>query len=415
MVVWAIRVAFILVMFGVGYSTVMSGARPLGDATWLLLGLSIIVGVLVILGDYIAPRRKLTIFAGTFFGLLVGIVLAYALSFVVSPLADRYVAANPEYFPLPSLAASFTESVNLFVGAITCYLAISFVLQTKDDFRFIVPYVEFSRQTKGNRPVILDTSALIDGRVADVAAAGMFDSQIIVPRFVLNELQQVADSADKLKRNRGRRGLDVLKKLQEIKKLDITIQEATHLADAKETRVDQLIMMLATELNARVITTDFNLNKVAQVGGVDVINMNELANALKAEVLPGERRRVHIERPGEQANQGVGHLDDGTLVVVEHGKAHVGEDVEFIVTNTRQTNAGKMIFGRISNGEGDGSGAPIDAPSLAADLPAHADNGDEPPRRDPRPDDRDKRDPRRGGGGGGFSRSPRRGPPEPRA
>lgn len=409
MVVWAIRAAFILVIFGIGYGSVMSGAQPLGDSTWLVLALSVVAGVGVILGDYLAPRRKLTIFAGTFFGLLVGIVLAYALSFVLSPLADRYVAANPEYFPLPSDAKSFRESVNLFVGAITCYLAISFVLQTKDDFRFIVPYVEFSRQTKGSRPVILDTSALIDGRVADIADAGIFDTQLIVPRFVLSELQQVADSADKLKRNRGRRGLDVLKRLQEIKKLDVTIHEASHLADAKETRVDQLLMMLATELNARVLTTDFNLNKVAQVGGVDVINVNDLANAMKAEVLPGERRRVHIERPGEQANQGVGYLDDGTYVVVEHGKSHVGEDVEFVVTNTRQTSAGKMIFGRISNGENDDSGS---GASIAAAIEPHEEGPE--PRREAR-DDREKREPRRGGNGGGFSRSPRRGPPEPRA
>lgn len=426
MVVWAIRVAFILVIFGVGYGAVMSGARPLGDATWLLLAISLIVGALVVVGDIMASRRKLTIFAGTFFGLLVGIVLAYALSFVISPLADRYVAANPDYFLLPVQGASFKESLNLFVGSITCYLAISFVLQTKDDFRFIIPYVEFSKQTKGNRPVILDNSALIDGRVADIAAAGIFDTQIIVPRFVLNELQKVADSSDKLKRNRGRRGLDVLKRMQEMSKVDIVVQEVSHLSDSKNGVVDQLLMTLAAELNARVITTDFNLNKVAQVSGVDVLNVNDLANALKAEVLPGERMRVRVDRPGEEANQGVGFLDDGTMVVIQHGKPHVGEDIEIIVTNTRQTSAGKMIFGRLYDQEGDGSGAPLpptgptDGPPQPGKLPSGppnapplGDSGAEPPRRDPRNEDREKRDQRRGGGG--FSRSPRRGPPEPRA
>jgi uncharacterized protein YacL len=400
MVVWAIRVAFILVIFGVGYGAVVAKTQPLGEFTWSLLAASLIIGVAVILADFAAPRKKLTLFAGAFFGLLVGIVLAYALSFVISPLADRFADAYPDIFTLPGQRQSFVDFINLIVGTITCYLAISFVLQTKDDFRFIVPYVEFSRQTKGNRPLILDTSALIDGRVADVAAAGMFDTQLIVPRFVLNELQQVADSADKLKRNRGRRGLDVLAQLQKTSKLDVAIHEASHLAEAKETRVDQLIMMLATELNARVITTDFNLNKVAQVGGVDVINMNELANALKAEVLPGERRRVHIDRHGEQANQGVGHLDDGTMVIVDHGKPHIGEEIEIVVTNTRQTSAGKLIFARIADDT---------PPDASAEPPMDSrDNG--PPRLGEPPS---PREPRRGGGG--FSRSPRRGPPEPRS
>ena len=401
MVVWAIRVAFILVIFGVGYGAVIAKPQPLGDMTWALLAASLVIGVAVILADFAAPRKKLTLFAGGFFGLLVGIVLAYALSFVISPLADRFADANPEIFRLAGQRRSFVEFINLTVGSITCYLAISFVLQTKDDFRFIIPYVEFSKQTKGNRPVILDTSALIDGRVADVAAAGMFDTQLIVPRFVLNELQQVADSADKLKRNRGRRGLDVLAQLQKTSKLDVAIHEASHLAEAKETRVDQLIMMLATELNARVITTDFNLNKVAQVGGVDVINMNDLANALKAEVLPGERRSVHIDRHGEQANQGVGHLDDGTMVIVDHGKPYIGEEIEIIVTNTRQTSAGKLIFARLAD-----DGPPDASPEPQTDP---RDNGP------PRPGEpHSPREPRRGGGGG-FSRSPRRGPPEPRA
>lgn len=409
MVVWATRVAFILVIFGVGYGAIVDSRQPLGDSTWMLLAISLTIGVLVIVGDYIAPRRKLTLFAGAFFGLLVGIVLAYALSFVISPLADRYVDANPEMFVLPGQRAAFVQYINLVVGAITCYLSISFVLQTKDDFRFIVPYVEFSKQTKGSRPVLLDTSALIDGRVADVAAAGMFDSQIIVPRFVLNELQQVADSADKLKRNRGRRGLDVLAKLQKMPALEITIQEASHL-DTRESRVDQLIMTLATELRARVVTTDYNLNKVAQVGGVDVININDLANALKAEALPGESMRVRVVRPGEESNQGVGFLDDGTMVVVEHGKSHIGEDVDFVVTNTRQTSAGKMIFGRLS-GDDENHGS-----KMAAAVVSEADAKGE-PRGDPRQDSRAGNAGNGGnrrGNGGGFGRSPRRGGAEPR-
>ena len=394
MVLWAIRVAFILVIFGVGFAALDDARQPLGPHTWLLLAASLIVGVLVMVVDYASPRRKLTIFAGAFFGLLVGIVLAYALSFVTQPLIQliwQYGALRVD--ALRNLGGrqidAFTNYVNLLVGTITCYLSVSFVLQTKDDFRFIVPYVEFAKQTKGSRPIVLDTSALIDGRIADVAAAGVFDTQIIVPRFVLDELQQVADSADKLKRNRGRRGLDVVARLQKQPKLDVVVHEAGYLDADKDKGVDALVMRLAAELGARVVTTDFNLNKVAIVSGVDVINLNDLSNAVKAEALPGESLRVRVVRPGDQGDQGVGFLDDGTMVVVEHGRSHVGDDVDFVVTNTRQTSAGKMIFGRLFD-----PNAPEDGAPQREELP--------PKRHETRDQPFTKR-------GNGFGRSPRRG------
>lgn len=350
-VVWAIRIAFLLVIFGVGWAAIINPQQPLGSSTWVLLAVSLIIGVLVMIGDYVAPRKKLSVFAGTFFGLLVGIVLAYALSFVTQPLVELLFDLNknsPLFNGGSGQVAAFTQYVNLVIGAITCYLAVSFVLQTKDDFRFIVPYVEFAKQTKGNRPIILDTSAIIDGRIVDIARTGLFDAQLIIPRFVLAELQSIADSADRLKRNRGRRGLDVVARLQELKKIDLVIQEASHL-DTKQSNVDQLLMVLAKEINGRVMTTDFNLNKVAQVGGVDVINVNDLANAVKSEALPGETMRVHIQSPGKEPHQGVGYLDDGTMIVVEHAAEFVDQEVEFVVTNARQTSAGKMIFGRLSD------------------------------------------------------------------
>lgn len=349
-VIWAIRIAFILVIFGVGYAAVSSPGDPLGDWTWVLVAVSLIIGVLVMIADYLAPRKKLSVFAGAFFGLLVGIVLAYALSFVTQPLVALVAETDKEKFIFKGgtrQIEALTQYVNLVIGTITCYLSVSFVLQTKDDFRFIVPYVEFAKQTKGSRPILLDTSAVIDGRIVDIAAAGLFDSQLIIPRFVLAELQAVADSADRLKRNRGRRGLDVVARLQKLPKVEVVIQEASHL-DTKETKVDALVMLLAKELNARVMTTDFNLNKVAQVGGVDVINVNDLANAVKSEALPGETMRVHIQGPGKEPHQGVGYLDDGTMIVVEHAGGFVDQEVDFVVTNARQTSAGKMIFGRLS-------------------------------------------------------------------
>jgi len=170
--------------------------------------------------------------------------------------------------------------------------------------RFVIPYVEFAKQTKGARPLILDTSAIIDGRIVDLCHSKLFDAPLVVPRFVLNELQLVADSADKLKRNRGRRGLDILNKMQSDSVIDVEIDD-TMLAEVEEVRgVDQKLLMFSKACNGRLATTDYNLSKVAQVREVDVVNINDLANSLKVVALPGETMEVKIIKPGEEAEQG---------------------------------------------------------------------------------------------------------------
>jgi uncharacterized protein YacL len=277
-------------------------------------------------------------------GLLVGVAVAFALSFVVNLVVDQ-LPVDPTRF---GRRDELIRSLNVAVGTICCYFSISFILQTRDDFRFIIPYVEFSKQQKGPRPLILDTSVLIDGRIVDIAATGIIESQIIVPHFVVEELQVVADSVDKLKRARGRRGLDVLGKLRTNTALDVKFYEASHLQEPG-LAVDQKLMRLGKELNARVVTNDYNLNKVAQLGGVDVINVNDLAAAMKAVVLPGEKMTVRIMRAGEEAGQGVGYLDDGTMVVVEQARGRMNEEVEIVVSRALQTSAGRMIFGRLSD------------------------------------------------------------------
>jgi uncharacterized protein YacL len=231
---------------------------------------------------------------------------------------------------------------------ISCYITISTLLQTKDEFRFIIPYVEFSKQTKGGRPLVLDTSVIIDGRIADVCDTRLIDTTLIVPRFVLQELQAIADSSDKLKRNRGRRGLDVLKRLQSNPKLELQMHDGNvaELRTGERIRVDERLVILAKALNARVVTNDFNLNKIAQLQGVDVINLNELANALKTVALPGEFMQVRVVKAGDQVGQGVGYLDDGTMVVIEQGRPLIGQEVAIVVTSVLQTPAGRMIFGR---------------------------------------------------------------------
>ncbi len=249
------------------------------------------------------------------------------------------------------------EGIKLLLGLMTCYLTISFIMQTKDDFRFIIPYVEFTRATKGPRPMILDTSVIIDGRIADMARTGIFESRILVPRFVLNELQTIADSGDKLKRMRGKRGLDVLKTLREMPKIDFHIWEGT-LANVNESDgVDQKLVAMGQQENARVVTNDSNLNKIAQLRGVDVININALTDAVKPVVLPGEPMRIRIVKAGESPGQGVGYLDDGTMVVVEGARERVGQEIDILVTNMHQTAAGKMIFGRVESVGGSSSTA----------------------------------------------------------
>jgi uncharacterized protein YacL len=352
MVLIVLRALFVLLMAAVGWFYVESPAQPFGDSTWLAMAISLIFGTFLICIDILAPRKKLVIFAGTFFGLLIGILIAYALSFVVQLLGDQFLShvMTRSATELKSSRDALVSFVDLMVGVACCYLAISFILQTKDDFRFIIPYVEFSKQTKGARPILLDTSVLIDGRIADIAVTGILESQVVVPQFVLDELQMVADSADKLKRARGRHGLDTLAKLRNMTQADVILYDTSGRADEGNSDVDQKLTDLAKSMNARVLTNDFNLNKVAQLRGVDVININELANALKTVVLPGEKMSVRIQKPGEEAGQGVGYLEDGTMVVVEQGRPFINEEVEFTVTNTRQTVAGRMIFGRVADG-----------------------------------------------------------------
>ena len=228
---------------------------------------------------------------------------------------------------------------------VLCYTCVSLLMQTKDDFRFVIPYIEFAKEVKGLRPYLLDTSVVIDGRIADVVETSIFDNQLIMPRFILSELQNIADSGDKMRRARGRRGLDVLNRLRTSKSVEFKIydRETPEMANQP---VDMKLVLLAKDLDGKVITGDYNLNKVARLHNVPVINLNDVANALKPIFLPGERIDAKVVKPGEEPGQGVGYLDDGTMIVIEGGRTHIGETVTLTVTSVLQTSAGRMIFGR---------------------------------------------------------------------
>jgi len=329
MLVFIIRVLFLLAMAAGGYA--FGQAIGEGNELWGMIGFMAVAAVIIIL-DMVFRRKNISVISAVFFGLIVGLCVTALLGLVV----DMY----------PSVPGPVRDVIKMVIAVLASYLAVSLILQTKDDFRFLIPYIEFAKQRKGGRPLLLDTSVIIDGRIADIAETRFVDSPIIVPRFILRELQTIADSADKLKRDRGRRGLDVLNRLQSIPGVDITIEDAPG-QPAPGDGVDQMLVHLASQCSGRIVTIDYNLSKVATLSGVEVLNINDLANALKSAVIPGEALEVNVLRPGQEEGQGVGYLDDGTMVVVEDGKEHIGKAASITVTNVIQKSAGRIIFGRV--------------------------------------------------------------------
>ena len=243
---------------------------------------------------------------------------------------------------------NFGWQLTLLVGIICTYLAVLITLSMKEELSFFFPGGR--RSAEGTmepalQPKLLDTNVIIDGRVADVCRSGFLEGPIYVPNFVLEELHLIADSTDTLKRNRGRRGLDILNQMQQETALQITIFDEYKATFRHGDPVDAKLVHLAKDVDGAIVTNDYNLNKVAQLQGIRVLNVNELANAVKPVVLPGEDLTVSIVREGQEPNQGVAYLDDGTMVVVEHGKNRIGETIRVNVTSVLQTVAGKMIFG----------------------------------------------------------------------
>ncbi len=343
MLLWVFRAIFIIVVLGILFVSVTSEtiARAEDSANfWAIVWSGLGMAVFVLFLDILTPKKKLGALAGVFFALLVGLLISGVLAPVVDMIAGSYKV---------DLTDEAVFAIKWMISICICYLTISIVMRTKDDVRFVIPYVEFAKQTKGARPLILDTSAIIDGRVADLCESKLFDAPVVVPRFVLNELQLIADSADKLKRTRGRRGLDILHEMQSSSVIDVEIDD-TIIPEVEEvTGVDQKLMMFAKSSDGRVATTDYNLTKVAHVREVDVVNINDLANSLKTVALPGETMEVKIIKPGEEADQGIGYLPDGTMVVVEGARNKIGRDLAISITSSLQTSAGKMIFGKFES------------------------------------------------------------------
>lgn len=322
-----IRLIFTAVLVASGYVL-----KPVSGDPWISAAVGGVIAICIIFFERRIRRASLKTLIGAAIGSILGIIGAFLIGSLISRQESPAVAAEVKTF-LTLALTFFMAYVGLMVGA------------AKGDYLELSALGGILTDKASRRDLkILDTSVIIDGRIADVAETGFLTGSLIIPQFILRELQQVADSPDSSKRQRGRRGLDMLNRLQNNSSLDIQIVE-TDFPAVRE--VDLKLIELGKQLDAVIVTNDFNLNKVSQLRGVSVLNINELANALKPVVLPGEAMRVFILKEGKEYNQGVAYLDDGTMVVVDNARRLIGKNADIAVTSVLQTTAGKMIFGRL--------------------------------------------------------------------
>ena len=325
-----LRILFVIAGGIVGYHAAFSLWAP--DKGIIGLGIGVLAAVLIVISERLTKNISLRGLSSALFGVILALIIAW------------FIRNLLEF--IPALEEQVKYIVGLILTVILLYLGIVLAMRGRDEFNIIIPYVRLSRQDQKEEIMILDTSVIIDGRIADIAQTKFLEGNFVIPHFILRELQHIADSPDSLKRARGRRGLDVLNKLKKIPNVQIRI----HQQDFPEIgEVDTKLVKLAKILEAKIITNDYNLNKVADIQGVSVLNMNELANSLKPVVLPGERLEIKIMKDGTEYNQGVGYLDDGTMIVVDNARHLIGKKLMVTVTSVLQTTAGKMIFARAEN------------------------------------------------------------------
>jgi len=318
------RLLFILGSMIIGYQAML--IRGSGLIGMLIGGLAALIMIILEAG-----LRKVSVsgLSSAVFGLILGLIMAKLVG---------------DAFSLAVIDPVILSRIRVGLTLVFCYLGMVIGLRGKDEFNLIIPYVRLRRQDQTGDVVLLDTSVIIDGRIVDICKTRFLGGKVIIPKFVLRELQQIADSTDPIKRQRGRRGLEILNTIQKEPGMDISIHEQ----DFPETsEVDAKLVKLAKLIEAKILTVDFNLNRVASIQGIKVLNINELANALKPVVFPGEQMRIKLIKEGKEHNQAIGYLDDGTMVVVEDARRMIGQDVEVAVTSVLQTQAGRMIFTKL--------------------------------------------------------------------
>jgi uncharacterized protein YacL len=333
-----VRVIFVTLVGYGGYLLADSLDLPLPGPVWAVGGVlaGVLAGFALLALEHAArgvPLPRLFVGAiGAVAGLLLAQIVAGALLVVIPRIG--------------------TPAGRGFLSLLLAYIGVVFALRREEELGGITRWVFPSTAAREPQHYkVLDTSVIIDGRIADVCQAGFLEGTLLIPQYVLRELHQIADSSDALKRNRGRRGLDVLQRLQRTEHVRVELHDLDFPAIRE---VDRRLIETARTVGGMIVTNDYNLNKVAELHGVRVLNVNELANALRPVVLPGEVLHVHVLREGKEAHQGVAYLEDGTMVVIEQGKKHIGQTVGAVVTSVLQTTAGRMIFTRLADDDGGG-------------------------------------------------------------
>ena len=326
---WAVRLLFLCLCTAAGYA--ISQVRPefigMSHGGMLAAAIGFVFGWLLILIDEMLKSFSLRAFSAVTFGLLLGMCVAMLID-------------NSGLFENAEPAQRWLIRLGLFLGF--SYIGIILAMRSnKEDFSLIIPYVRFRPQNQPDNLILLDTSVIIDGRVADLIEAHFLEGLIVVPRFVLKEIQQIADSTDAIKRARGRRGLEMLNRIQRNTQAEVRIHEGDF---PEEKEVDAKLVRLARNLNAKLYTNDYNLAKVAELQKVSFVNLHEVAKCLKVILLPGEVLRLKLVREGKDKGQGIGYMPDGTMVVVNNGHAHIGEQIEAEVQSLLQTGAGIIVF-----------------------------------------------------------------------
>ncbi len=316
----------------------------------------IIFFLVFVAGGFIIGMREGVYYQGIFWGAGVGIIaliLEYVLTMVgfgtviggMIGLSLGLLFAKLIYFPLKTIFTSMDGTyIAVMFNTVLGYSGLLLGLRAGKDFTLSNVVKAFKSRVEEGYAKVIDTSVIIDGRIVDVCEAGFIEGSFIIPQFILQELQHIADSTDSLRRARGRRGLDILHKIQKMTNITVKIVDEDF---PKIKEVDAKLVALARLLGAKIITNDFNLNKVAELQGVTVLNLNELANALKPVVLPGETMNIFIAKEGKESNQGVGYLDDGTMVVVDNARKSINQQMDVVVTSVLQTTAGRMIFAKL--------------------------------------------------------------------
>ena len=323
---WILRVLIVGIAVAIGY--IQIGAGIMG----ILIGLG--AGIIIILMEVGFQRIPLDTIVTACIGIVLGLVLARLLGFLVSTI------------PAPKIVQGY-EEYSVMVATLLAYLGMMLAIRKRTELELLDKNIPLDVRKRGRPGVkVVDTSALIDGRISDVAMCGFLEGTLLVPKFVMNELHTLSDSQDSAKRARGRRGMEILKKIQDDKKIAVRIVDKDY---AEIEGVDDKIIKLAVDTKTSVITLDYNLNKLASIQNVPVLNVNELASALKPSVLPGEEIDLFVLKEGKEADQGVGYLDDGTMVVVEDGKGQIGHRIAVVVTSVLQKDSGRMVFGRTAN------------------------------------------------------------------